>query len=131
MEIHESSENYLEAILMVKKEKGVCRSIDVVRKLNFSKPSVSVAMSNLRKSGYITMDQDGWLDLTDTGREIAERMYERHTILSAWLMSIGVPEDTATEDACRMEHDMSVVTFEKIKSYLNRHREDGEAKTER
>ncbi|MCD8143238.1 MAG: metal-dependent transcriptional regulator [Clostridiales bacterium] len=126
MEIHESSENYLEAILMVKQEKGVCRSIDVVRKLNFSKPSVSVAMSNLRKSGYITMDQDGWLDLTDTGREIAERMYERHTILSAWLMSIGVPEDIATEDACRMEHDMSVVTFEKIKEYLNRHRDDAE-----
>ncbi|MCD8126779.1 MAG: metal-dependent transcriptional regulator [Clostridiales bacterium] len=127
MEIHESSENYLEAILMVKKEKGVCRSIDVVRKLNFSKPSVSVAMSNLRKSGYITMDQGGWLDLTDAGWEIAERMYERHTILSAWLMSIGVPEATATEDACRMEHDMSVVTFEKIKAYLGRHRDDTEA----
>ncbi|MCD8341252.1 MAG: metal-dependent transcriptional regulator [Clostridiales bacterium] len=127
MEIHESSENYLEAILMVKKEKGVCRSIDVVRKLNFSKPSVSVAMSNLRKSGYITMDQDGWLDLTDAGLEIAERMYERHTILSAWLMSIGVPEATATEDACRMEHDMSVITFEKIKAYLSRHRDDVEA----
>lgn len=121
MQIHESSENYLEAILMVKNEKGVCRSIDVVHKLGFSKPSVSVAMSNLRKSGYITMDQDGWLDLTDSGRAIAERIYERHTVLCAWLRSLGVPEDIASEDACRMEHDMSDISFQKMKEFLENH----------
>lgn len=118
MQIHESSENYLEAILMVKNEKGVCRSIDVVHKLGFSKPSVSVAMSNLRKSGYITMTQEGWLDLTESGREIAERIYERHTVLSKWLCSLGVPEEIATEDACRMEHDLSEISFRKMKEYL-------------
>jgi Mn-dependent DtxR family transcriptional regulator len=123
MQIHESSENYLEAILMVKKEKGMCRSIDVVHKLNFSKPSVSVAMSNLRKSGYITMNQEGWLDLTPSGLAIAERIYERHTVLSAWLQSIGVPEEIAAEDACRMEHDISDITFEKMKDFLKRHQE--------
>lgn len=121
MQIHESSENYLEAILMVKNEKGVCRSIDVVHKLGFSKPSVSVAMSNLRKSGYITMDQEGWLELTDSGRAIAERIYERHTVLSAWLRSLGVPEEIATEDACRMEHDISEISFEKMKDFLQKH----------
>lgn len=120
MQIHESSENYLEAILMVKNEKGVCRSIDVVHKLGFSKPSVSVAMSNLRKNGYITMTQEGWLDLTDSGREIAERIYERHTVLSNWLRALGVPDEIATEDACRMEHDISDISFQKMKEYLKK-----------
>lgn len=119
MKIHESAENYLEAILMIQKEKGCCRSIDVVRKLGFSKPSVSVAMSNLRKSGHITMDQEGWLTLTDSGREIAERIYERHVVISGWLRSIGVPEDIASQDACRIEHDISNLTFEKIKEMMS------------
>lgn len=121
MQIHESSENYLEAILMVKQEKGMCRSIDVVHKLNFSKPSVSVAMSNLRKSGYITMDKEGWLELTESGLAIAERMLERHTTLCNWLVSLGVPEEIAAEDACRMEHDISEITFEKMKEFLKKH----------
>lgn len=118
MKIHESAENYLEAILMVQQEKGACRSIDVVHKLGFSKPSVSVAMSNLRKSGHIVMDSDGWLQLTDAGREVAERIYERHVVISHWLKSIGVPEDIASEDACRIEHDISDITFEKMKAII-------------
>lgn len=120
MKIHESAENYLEAILMIREEKGTCRSIDVVHRLGFSKPSVSVAMANLRKSGYVLMDEDGLLDLTEKGREVAERMYERHVVITSWLRSMGVPEDVAAEDACRIEHDLSDVTFEKMKEKIQR-----------
>lgn len=120
MKIHESAENYLEAILMIREEKGTCRSIDVVHRLGFSKPSVSVAMANLRKSGYVLMDEDGLLELTEMGREVAERMYERHVVITSWLRSMGVPEDVAAEDACRIEHDLSDVTFEKMKEKIQR-----------
>ncbi len=118
MKIHESAENYLEAILMIQLEKGSARSIDVAHKLEFSKPSVSRAVSLLRENGYITMEKDGLLELTDSGRAIAETIYERHVLLSRWLVSLGVPEDVAAEDACRMEHDVSPVTFEKLKEYI-------------
>ncbi|MCD7881583.1 MAG: metal-dependent transcriptional regulator [Clostridiales bacterium] len=118
MKIHESAENYLEAILMIQLEKGSARSIDVAHKLEFSKPSVSRAVSLLRENGYITMGKDGLLELTDSGRAIAETIYERHVLLTRWLVALGVPEDVAAEDACRMEHDVSPVTFEKLKEYI-------------
>ncbi|MCD8382249.1 MAG: metal-dependent transcriptional regulator [Clostridiales bacterium] len=121
MKIHESAENYLEAILMIQLEKGSARSIDVAHKLEFSKPSVSRAVSLLRENGYITMGKDGLLELTASGREIAETIYERHVLLSRWLISLGVPADVAAEDACRMEHDVSPITFEKLKAYITAH----------
>lgn len=106
MNIHESAENYLEAILALS-EKGQVRSIDIAQHLNFSKPSVSRAMSLLRENGYVLMDGNGFLTLTDSGREIAERIYERHLLLTKWLTAIGVPANTAAEDACKIEHDLS------------------------
>ena len=118
MKIHESAEDYLEAILMIQKEKGSVRSIDVAHKLGFSKPSVSRAVSLLRENGYIIMQRDGQLVLTDAGHKIAETIYERHVLISNWLISMGVPADVAVEDACKMEHDVSPVTFEKLKEHI-------------
>ena len=118
MNIHESAENYLETILMIKNRKGEVRSIDIANELQFSKPSVSVAMKNLRLNGYIEVDENGYISLLDSGKEIAERMYERHTKLSQWLISLGVPEDIAVEDACRIEHIISVESFEAIKKLI-------------
>lgn len=118
MKIKESAENYLEAILMIKLKKGNVRSIDVANHLNFTKPSVSVAMKNFREEGYINMDSDGSITLTEKGQEIAERMYERHHIIAKALMALGVDEDTAYEDSCKIEHDISNQSFEKIKSHL-------------
>ena len=115
MAIHESGEDYLEAILMIKKRSGNVRSIDVARELSFSKPSVSVAMKNLRENGYIEVDPSGYITLLDSGRQIAEKIYERHTTISKWLMSIGVDEKNAVEDACRIEHIISSESFEAIK----------------
>ena len=117
MHIHESAENYLEAILALSKE-GPVRSIDVAQYLGFSKPSVSRAMSLLRENGYVTVDDTGHLVLTDTGREIAASIYERHTLLTRWLVQLGVPEDIAAEDACKIEHDLSPETFEAIKRHV-------------
>lgn len=116
MIIKESAENYLETILIIQKRKGSVRSIDIANELDFSKPSVSVAMKNLRENGYIEMSTDGYINLLDSGREIAERMYERHTYLTDWLISIGVSPDIATEDACRIEHVISTESFEAIKA---------------
>ena len=121
MKIHESAENYLEAILVLKQEKGAVRSIDIVQHLNFSKPSVSRAMSLLRENGYITMDKEGWIELSDSGREIAERIYERHTLMSEWLAALGVSPEVAAQDACRIEHDISEQTFQKIKEHIEGH----------
>ena len=118
MKIQESAENYLETILMLKEEKGAVRSIDIARKMDFSKPSISRAMSLLRENGYITMDKDGLLTLTDAGREIAERIYERHKLLTRWLEFLGVDPDRAAADACRMEHAVSNETFEKMKAHI-------------
>jgi len=119
MQIRESAENYLETILIVsqRKGKGEVRSIDIVNELEFSKPSVSVAMKNLRENGYITVDKDGYIRLTDKGLEIAEKMYERHTLLSQWLIKLGVDEKVAVEDACRMEHVISAESFAAIKKH--------------
>ena len=118
MKIKESAENYLEAILMIKKEKGYVRSIDIANKLNFTKPSVSVAMKNFREEGYITVDVDGGITLTEKGLTIAENMYERHQIIAKALMSWGVDEETAYTDSCKIEHDISIQTFEKLKEYM-------------
>ncbi len=123
MNIHESAENYLEAILIIKNEKGSVRSIDIANHLNFSKPSVSVAMKNLRENGYISIDPDGSIYLEESGRKIAEKIYERHTLLSDWLTRLGVPRDIATEDACRIEHVISNESFERLKKAAFRNQE--------
>lgn len=120
MKIQESAENYLETILMLQKRKGAVRSIDVANELGYSKPSVSVAMKNLRENGYIDVDPDGFLILLNTGLQIAEKMYERHTLLSDWLITLGVDPDTAVRDACRMEHVISSESFEAIKRHTKR-----------
>ena len=117
MRIQESAENYLETILILKKRLGQVRSIDIVGELNFSKPSVSVAMKNLRINGYIEMDKNGNIELLEKGREIAEKMYERHTLLTNWLTALGVTPRVAAEDACRIEHVISTETFEALKAH--------------
>lgn len=121
MPIHESGENYLEAIHMLSEKQGSVRSIDVVNHLGFSKPTVSVAVHTLERNGFLSISQEGHLHLTDAGREIAERMYERHRILSSILTKLGVPDDIAAEDACKLEHDLSDVSFEKIKEFFQQH----------
>ncbi len=118
MQIRESAENYLETILVIEGQKGSVRSIDVARHLDYSKPSVSRAMALLKSNGYIVMDSDGLLHLTESGREIAERIYERHQLFTKWLIMLGVDPDIAAADACRIEHDISAVTFQKIKEHL-------------
>lgn len=115
MKIQESAENYLETILMIKNAKGFVRSIDIANELGFSKPSVSVAMKNLRQNGYIDVDESGYITLLESGKKIADEVYERHTTLSNWLISLGVNEDTAVQDACRIEHVISQESFEAIK----------------
>ncbi len=118
MKIKESAENYLESILMIKKEKGYVRSVDVANELNFSKPSVSVAMKNLREDGYIAIADDGGISLTEKGMDIASRVYERHNVIAKALIYLGVDEVVAYEDSCKIEHDISQQTFEKIKEFL-------------
>ena len=116
MEIHKSAEDYLETILRLHKQNGAVRSIDIVADMHFSKPSVSVAMKKLRESGHVQMDDNGLLTLTEEGMAVASRIYERHQILTLLLVRLGVDEATATEEACRIEHDISDSTFEKIKA---------------
>lgn len=118
---YESKEDYLETILIISNRKGVVRSIDIASELNFSKPSVSIAMKNLREEECIAVDKNGFITLTEKGREIAERVYERHLVFTEWLTSIGVPPEIACEDACHIEHDLSVESFEAIKAYLKNH----------
>ena len=115
MHTNESAENYLETILILSKSHPVVRSVDVASELGFKKSSVSVAMKNLRENGYIEVDPSGYITLLDSGRQIAEKIYERHTTISKWLMSIGVDEKNAVEDACRIEHIISSESFEAIK----------------
>jgi len=119
MPIHESGENYLEAIYMLSEKQGSVRSIDVVNHLGFSKPTVSVAVHTLERNGFLIIGQEGHLHLTEAGLEIAERIYERHRVLSSILVHLGVPEAVALEDACKLEHDLSDISFEKIKEYFN------------
>lgn len=111
----ESQEDYLETILLLQKRLGQVRSIDIANEMNFTKPSVSVAMKNLREKAYITVSENGFISLTKSGRKRAENVLERHTILSDWLISIGVSRQTALEDACRVEHDLSEESFAAIK----------------
>jgi len=118
MKIKESAENYIETIYMLQKRKGDVRSIDIANELEFSKPSVSIAMKNLRENGYIEVDASGFITLTQIGLEIAERMYERHTLLTSFLVHLGVDPETAAEDACRIEHVISNESFEAIKRHV-------------
>ncbi len=117
MNIHESAEDYLESIYMESLKRGVVRSIDIANALGYSKPSVSVAMKQLEENGYITRDEDRFLHLTDKGMEIALRMYERHQTLAACLMKMGVSEENAYRDACKIEHDLSDESFGRIREY--------------
>lgn len=117
MNIYESAENYLEAILSLREAHGMVRSIDIANHLHFSKPSVSVAMKKLRESGYIEMDEDGFLSLLPAGEEIARRIYERHQLLTEFFIRLGVDPEVAAADACKVEHDLSDETFQKIKEH--------------
>ena len=119
LKIQESAENYLEAILKLNKERPEVHAIDIAAYLEFSKPSVSIAMKKLREAGYILVDENGHITLTETGNEIAERIYERHTFLVQWLKSLGVAPEIAAEDACRMEHVLSNESFEAIRQYVS------------
>ena len=119
MKIQESAENYLETILMLSQKNPPVRSIDIVNELAITKPSVSVAMKNLRENGYIEMDDSGYISLTPKGKEIAESVYERHTLLAKWLQSLGVDSSIAADDACRIEHVISPETFEAIKKLFD------------
>ena len=120
MQVNESSENYLETILMLSKTHPVVRSVDIATELNFKKSSVSVAMKNLREKNHITVSDAGFINLTQSGREIAEMIYERHEFLSKWLISLGVPAETATEDACKIEHVLSKESFQAIKDFVKK-----------
>ena len=121
MKIKESADDYLENILILSKTKEHVRSIDIVKRMELSKPSVSVAMKKLRENGFISMDSEGFITLCDSGREIAEKIYERHEFISQWLSDLGVSDETALADACRIEHVLSDETFSAIKKkYSNR-----------
>ena len=118
MIINESAENYLETILILSNKLPVVRSVDVANELDFKKSSVSIAMKNLKSNGHITVTDAGFIYLTESGRELAEKVYERHRFISSWLISLGVPEDIATEDACKMEHIISNESYAAIKDYI-------------
>lgn len=118
MHVNESAENYLETILILSKSLPVVRSVDVATELNYKKSSVSVAMKKLRESSHITVSPEGYITLTESGKEIADRIYERHTLLSSWLERLGVAPEVAAEDACRIEHVISSESFEAIKRHI-------------
>ena len=118
MHLQESGEMYLETILILSKKSNSVRSIDISEYMSFSKPSVSRAVGLLKQGGYLLMDKEGYLTLTESGREIAEKIYERHTILTKCLIALGVSEETAAEDACKIEHDISDETFSAIKRHV-------------
>jgi len=120
MIIKESQENYLETILVLKKKNGYVRSIDIANELGFSKPSVSVAMKNFKNEGYIETDESGRITLTEKGRKIAENVYARHEIIAKALILLGVNKETAYEDSCRIEHDISDETFQKLKEHVEK-----------
>ena len=121
MKIQESAENYLEAILILMQKNGQVRSIDVAHYTGFSKPSISRAVGLLRDNGYVSIDQNGLLGLTEAGLKIAETIYERHTVLTDLLTKLGVSPETAAEDACRIEHVISAETFDKIKEHVRKY----------
>ena len=121
MSLYESGQMYLETIYLLSKEQRLVRAIDVSDHMGYSKPSVSRAVSTLKRDGYITVSEEGGLQLTQQGLEVAQTMYERHTVLTKLLMSLGVDEETATEDACRMEHVISEKSFAAMKVHMSRH----------
>ena len=121
MIIKESAENYLETILVLTKSKGFVRSIDIATELNFTKPSVSVAMKHFREDGYITISADGGITLTEKGLAVAERVYERHQVIAKALIALGVDEGVAYEDSCKIEHDISQQSFDRLKDFLLKH----------
>lgn len=118
---NESTENYLETILMLSKTLPVVRSVEVAETLGFTKPSVSVAMKNLREKDYVTVTKEGYIYLTDAGRKIAETIYERHELLTSWLTALGVDKNVAEEDACKIEHVISAESFKAIKEHIAQH----------
>ena len=120
MGIHESGEMYLETIHVLLKQNGAVRSIDISEHMGYSKPSVSRAVGLLKNGGYILVDKDGYITLTETGSQVAQKIYERHTVLSSLLTALGVSEETAAEDACRLEHAISDESFEAIKRHIKR-----------
>lgn len=120
MTIRKSAQDYLEMILMIREQKGYVRSVDVAQALGVTKPSVSIAMKKLRESGYITFDKDNYILLSVSGEKVARHMYERHKTLTGLLMRLGVSEETAKEDACKIEHDISDETFEAIRRYIQK-----------
>ncbi|KSV58457.1 metal-dependent transcriptional regulator [Acetivibrio ethanolgignens] len=119
MVVNESAENYLEAILILSQTRPVVRSVDIAEYLGFKKPSVSVAMKNLREKNYITVTKEGFIYLTEAGKEIADMIYERHLLLSSWLEHLGVDKKIAVEDACRMEHVISKESFDAIRKFID------------
>ena len=123
MAVNESAENYLETILVLSKTHPVVRSVDIAEELGFKKSSVSVAMKNLREKNHITVTKEGFIYLTDTGRQIAEMIYERHELISGWLIQLGVDPETAVSDACRMEHVISPESFAAIKKHVLENRD--------
>ena len=129
MKIYESAEDYLEAILSLQERHGMVRSIDIANELHFSKPSVSVAMKKLRESGYVEMNRDGRITLLPPGEEVAARIYERHQLLTKYLIALGVDTQVAQEDACKLEHDLSEESFARLRAHYEQHLrpEDGAA----
>ena len=121
MEIHQSAEDYLEAILMIKEKKGYVRSVDVANQLSVSRPSVSYSVKRLRENGYITINEDGMISLTDQGMAIAEKIYKRHKVLTAIFSALGVSDKVAEDDACMVEHDLSDETFDALFKYVKDH----------
>ena len=123
MKIHESAEDYLEQILMLREQKGSVRSIDIAVAMGFSKPSVSIAMKNLRENGYISVDADGFITLEEPGMEIARRIYDRHRKLTAFFVALGVDPDIAAHDACKIEHDLSEETYSKMIAFAEQYKQ--------
>ena len=128
MSLHQSGEDYLEAILVLREQNGVVHSIDVAQHMGYSKPSVSRAVSLLKGEGYLIMEKDGRLELTETGIEVARQIYERHSFLKQWLIHLGVSAETAEEDACKIEHNISDETFHCLKRHVDNMAETGEGK---
>ena len=121
MQIHESAENYLEAIFVLKEQNGQVRSIDIARHMGFSKPTISIAMRQFREEGYVIVDENGFISLTDKGLAVADRVYKRHQVLTTALMAIGVSEETAEADACKIEHDISDETLSCIQRHMEQY----------
>lgn len=119
--IEESKEDYLETILILQNRNGSVRAVDIAAEMDFSKPSVSVAMKKLRQDECISVDENGLITLTERGRTLAEQVYNRHLLFSEWLISLGVSEETATKDACRIEHVISIESFAAIRKYVEKH----------